>query len=56
MYGIVSDAGMGLYPHRMVLALQISGWGFHTVWGGIDPGNHRFRPRFIEVIDVWNDL
>ena len=25
------------------------GWGFHTVRGGIDPGDHRFRPLMLEV-------
>ena len=28
--------------------LRISDWGFHTVRGGIDPGGHRFRPRFVD--------
>ena len=28
-------------------------WGFHTVWGGIDPWDHRFRPRFVGVVEVW---
>ena len=25
------------------------GWGFHTVLGGIDPGDPRFRPRVVGV-------
>ena len=29
------------------------GWGFHTVRGGIDPGDHRFRPRDVGFVDVW---
>ena len=28
------------------------GWGIHTVRGGIDPGNLRFRFRFVGVVDV----
>ena len=32
------------------------GWGFHTVRGGIDPGDHRFRPRIVGVIEVWKDF
>ena len=52
MHGRIYDAGMGLYPPRVVLALRISDWGFHTVRGGIDPGDHRFRPRFVRVGDV----
>ena len=25
-------------------------WGFHTVRRGIDPRDHRFRPRFVGVV------
>ena len=32
------------------------GWGFHTLRGGIDPGNLRFRPRVVRVVDVWKDF
>ena len=32
------------------------GWGFYTVSGGIDPKDYRFRPRFVGVVDVRNDL
>ena len=27
------------------------GWGYHTVWGGIDTGDRRLRP-WCEVVDV----
>ena len=56
------DAGFGLYPPRVALALRTPGralassqrgWGFHT--GQDRPGDHRFRPRFVGVADVWND-
>ena len=30
--------------------------GFHTVPGGIDPGGHSFRARFVGDVDVWNFL
>ena len=32
----------------------ISGWGrgFHTVRGGIDPGDHCFCPRVVEFLAV----
>ena len=29
------------------------GWGFHTLLGGIDPGDLRFRPRVVGVIEIW---
>ena len=32
------------------------GWGFHTVRGGFDPGDHRCRPRVVAVVDLWRDL
>ena len=30
-------------------------WGgnFHIMRGGIDPGDDRFRPRGVEVVDLW---
>ena len=31
-------------------------WGFHTVWGGIAPGDLRFRPGVVLVVEIWNDL
>ena len=36
----------------------ISRWGrvFHTVWGVIKPGDHRFCPRIMAVAGVWTDL
>ena len=27
-------------------------WGFHTVRGGTDPEDHRFRPRFVEAVNL----
>ena len=29
------------------------GWGFHTLRGGINPGDLRFRPRVVGVVDIW---
>ena len=40
----------------MALALRTPGWGFHTVRGGINPGDHRFCPRFVGVADVRKDF
>ena len=25
-------------------------WGFHTVRGGFDPGDHRFRPQVVKIL------
>ena len=46
MYRRSSDLGMGRYPLRMALDET------HTVRGGIDPWDHRFRSRFVGVVDV----
>ena len=32
------------------------GWGFHTLRGGIDPGDLHFRPRVVGVVDVRMDF
>ena len=62
MYGRISDPGMG--PCRPPLAVALFScpsesaigrwdWGFHTVRGGFDPGDHRFGPQIVGVVDVW---
>ena len=28
-------------------------WGFHTLRGGIDPGNLRFRPRVVGFLYIY---
>ena len=37
-------------------AISQSGRGFHTVPGGIDPGSHYRRPRFVGVAEIWKVL
>ena len=32
------------------------GWGFHTLRGGIDPGDLRLRPRVAGVVEIWTDF
>ena len=32
------------------------GLGFHILRGGIDPRAHRFRPRLVEVVDIWKNF
>ena len=27
-------------------------WSFHTMWGGIDPWDDRFGPRFVGIVDI----
>ena len=53
MYGRTTGPGMGSYPPWVVLALRTPDWGFHTVRDGTDPGEHRFRPWFAGVVNVW---
>ena len=56
MYGRIYYPGVTSYPPRVALGRRTPGWGlassqwgwgFHTVRGGIDPGVHHFRPRFV---------
>ena len=49
IYGRISDRGVVSYPPRVALALQTPYWGFHTVRGGIDPGDHRVRLQLLEL-------
>ena len=63
-YGVAIGSGMGPYPPRVKLAIYtspnqsaIGRWGcdFHTMAGGINPGDIRFRSRVVGVVDVWMD-
>ena len=37
-------------PHP--ISNQLVGWGFHTLRGGIDPEDLRFRPRVVGVVEI----
>ena len=63
MYGRVYDPGVVPYLRRVALAPRAAAtellisqqrWGFHTVHGGIDPGDSCFCLRFVGVVDLWN--
>ena len=65
VYGGIYDPGMGSYRPQVALDIFSSpsqstigrwGWGFHTVRGGFDPGDHRSRPQVVGAVDVWKDL
>ena len=56
---------MGTYSLRDALALGTIpsqsaighwDWGFHTVRGGFDPGDQRFRPQVVGVVKVSKDF
>lgn len=55
MYRRISGLGMGPYPPRVALDLPTPNLCFRTVRGGIDPGDRRFRPRFVGVVDICKD-
>ena len=68
-WGAVSTGGSsfsspGFRSCKDMEGFLIQGWGaigwwglgFHTVRVGIDPGGHRFRPRFVGAVDVWRDF
>ena len=50
IYGRISNPWMAPYPPRVVLALRTPFWGFHTVGGGIDPGDHGVRLQLLELM------
>ena len=49
-------AARWLYISHSQPATSQWGWGLHTLLGGIDPGDLPFRPRFVEVVETWNDF
>ena len=65
MYARIYNPEMGIFPPRGVLvlctipsqsAIDQWGWGFRAVRGGFDPGDHRFCPQIVGVVDVWKDM
>ena len=60
MYGNIFDPGMEPYPPRVVNPSQSAfilwGWDFHILRGGVDPGDHRFCPPLVGVVDAWKDF
>ena len=61
------EAGRRRWPDRQLsprtgsrslsqLATSQLGWGIHTMRDGIDPGDLRFRPRVVGVVDIWKDF
>ena len=38
------------------LAITQLGWGFYTLRGGIYPGDLRFRPQVVGVVEVWREF
>ena len=54
--GALSSPGGAGFTNLSQSAIIRWGWGFYTVSGGIDPKDYRFRPRFVGVVDVRNDL
>ena len=46
----------GVSAHRCTIPSQSAtgnwDWSFHTVRGGVDPGDHRFRPQVFGFVDV----
>ena len=47
-------AARWLYISHSQPATSQWGWGFHSVLGGINPGDLRFRPWV--VVDIWKDF
>ena len=64
MYKRCYDPETGLYLLRVRRnsmnpghsAISQSSGGFSTMRSGIDPGDHRLRPRIVVVVDVRKDF
>ena len=54
--GAISPPGWHWRHEPQPISEQPVGLGFHTVRGGIDPEDHRFRPRIAGVVDICKDL
>lgn len=49
----LNDVG-SMSPSQSMITRWV--WGFHTVRGGVDPGDRRFFPRFVGVVYIWKDF
>ena len=56
MYVRINGLGMTPSPPPVGLSLRTPGWGLHTVRGGVEQRDRRFRPRFVGVVDIRKDL
>ena len=54
--GIEYSPGAGGFTNPSQSAISQWGRRFYTVRGGIDPGDHRSRPRFVGAADLWKDF
>ena len=54
--GAVYSPGPDGFTKPSQSAISQRSWGFHNVWGGIDPGEHRFHLRFDGVVDIRKDF
>ena len=52
----VFPPGAAGFMEPQSISNQPMGSGFHTAPGGIDPGGHSFRARFVGDVDAWNYL
>ena len=48
--------GVVRWLHEPQSTMAYSSCGFHTVWGGIDPWDHRLGPRLGEIVEIWKDF
>ena len=51
-----SSGGAGYVYEPQAISYGRCGWGFYTVWGGIDPGQLRLRPRLVEAVEICKDF
>ena len=51
--GQLSPLAGSMSPSQSAITQWV--WGFHTLRGGIDPGDFHFRPRVVGVVDIWKD-
>ena len=50
--GTVSSPIVAGFTNPRQSTVSQLGWGLHTVRGGIDPGDLRFRPRVVAVVET----
>ena len=55
-WGHIFPGWRWLYALQSISDYPTGDWGFHTVQGGVDPGEFCFRPGGVGVVEARRDL
>ena len=48
--------GVVRWLHEPQSTMVYLDWGFHTMWGDIDPWDHRLSPWIDGIVEAWKEF